>query len=103
LQARDIQTPADVAAWYAKSKLYLKDLDRQGEDSGGLEQVRGQSTAASPPTGVGRSSRSADTFWGNQLNDETVARSPYSNWNELIGLIANTVASSRAITSMSAM
>ena len=36
-------------------------------------------------------------FWGARFTDENAAREPFSNWAELIGLIANTVARSRAM------
>ena len=35
--------------------------------------------------------------FGARFPDQHEARAPYSNWTELIGLIANTVASSRAM------
>ncbi|MFM7989681.1 MAG: hypothetical protein ACKPKO_61250, partial [Candidatus Fonsibacter sp.] len=42
LQARDIQTPTDVAAWYDKSKLDLKTLIDREKITEGLKQVRGR-------------------------------------------------------------
>ena len=105
LPARDIQTPADVAGWYSKSKLDLKALIDRAKIPVGLKKYE----VSSSIDGRFSSSRRWEEFkarghfWGNQLNDETVARTPYSNWNELIGLISNTVASSRAIASRSAM
>ena len=40
-----------------------------------------------------------DSFWGSQFTDVEAANEPFGNWNELIGLIANTVAANRALIS----
>ncbi len=102
LQARDIQTPADVKAWYEKSQLELKKLIDKEKIPDGLVEMK-------PDTAIDWRFSSQwkweefkqKSFWGNKFDDVLAARTPFSNWTELIGLIANTVASSRAIMSAS--
>ena len=39
------------------------------------------------------------SFWGSQYTNVNAANQHFNNWNELIGLIANTVAANRALIS----
>ena len=39
------------------------------------------------------------SFWGPRYTNVNAANQPFDNWNELIGLIADTVPSNRALTS----
>ena len=96
--ARNIQTPADVVAWHNKSKLDLTELIERHRIPQGLVEM-----TPNPAIDWRFSSQwmweefKQKTFWGCKFYDIEAAKTPYSHWNELIGLIANTVASSRVV------
>ncbi len=102
LQARDIQTPSDLDAWYNRSKLDLhlliereqtpKQFQRFEWDSG-LEFMMSKYNFA--PI------KERGFFYGAHLDRATAEGSLFSNWTELISLCANVVASTRVMLSNS--
>ena len=98
LQARDIKTPEDAKGWYEKSKLDLNELIQKHKIPRALKEY-------TPSDSIDWRFSSQwqweefkkGTFWGAQYNDLSKARTPFSNWTELIGLIAHAVASTRAV------
>ena len=100
LKARDIQTPTDVLAWHQKSQLDLKRLIEKESVPVGLKEMTPSSDIDHRFQGNWKWAEfKTRTFWGAKFTDETAARDPFSNWTELIGLIANTVASNRDLIS----
>ena len=98
LQARRIVTPADVDAWYRRSSLDLKRLIDEQKIPRGLVQMFPSSEIDHMFTSAWewQEFKAKGSFWGDKFGDEESAREPFSCWTEVIGLIANTVASSRA-------
>ena len=101
LTARSIQTPADVAAWHARSKANLKEMIEKERIPQGLIAM---TPSAAIDDRFSSSWRWAEfkergVFYGSKFSDDVAAREPFTNWTELIGLLANTIASSRALLS----
>ena len=96
--ARNIQTPADVAAWHNKSKLDLTELIEKHRIPQGLVEMTPNPAIDNRFSPMWNWEEfKQKTFWGSKFFDIDSAKNPFTNWNELIGLIANTVASSRAV------
>ena len=100
LEARNINTPDDAAAWYKKTKLDLSALIQMHKIPIGLQEMM-------PSDAPDLSARFSEcwkwkefkqkTFRGAKFTKVEVAREPFESWTELISLIANHVASSRAM------
>ena len=98
LQARQIETPADAEAWHKKTCLDLSELIKKHRTPAGLTEMK-------PSSNIDH--RFSDqweweefkkkTFWGAKFTSLEEARNPFKNWSELIGIIANSVASARAV------
>ena len=98
LTARDIQTPEDARAWHEKSKLNLTELIQKHKIPGNLKEYTPDSAIDNRFSSQWQWEEfKKGTFWGDQFKNLEQARSPYSNWTELISLIANTVASTRVM------
>ena len=100
LRARNIKTPDDAMGWFNKSKLDLHELIKKHEIPTGLTEMTPSSAIEhlfSPEWEWAEFK--TKTFWGAKFEDVEAAKNPYSNWTELIGLTANSVASSRHVLS----
>ena len=98
LQARNIQTPEDVSAWHKKSKVDLTELIEKHRIPQGLVEMTPNPAIDNRFSPMWNWEEfKQKTFWGSKFYDIEAAKTPYSHWNELIGLIANTVASSRVV------
>ena len=105
LYARNVQTPDDLHSWYSKSKVELKKLLDQQAVPASFVQFKWD------PSIENRFSdkwgwtkfRDCGYFMGNRLPDDVAAREPFSNWNELIALIGNTIAASYGIIRRSSL
>ena len=105
LYARNVQTPDDLHSWYSKSKVEFKKLLDQQVVPASFVQFKWD------PSIENRFSdkwgwtkfRDCGYFVGNRLPDAVAAREPYSNLNELIALIGNTIAASYGIVRRSSL
>ena len=104
LHARNIQTPEDAEAWHNKSTLKLSELIEKHAIPRGLEQMTPNSAIDYRFSSLWKWQEfKKTTFWGAKFTSIEEARNPFTNWTELIGLVANTVASSRAIIDQTGM
>ena len=105
LYARNVQTPEDIHNWYSKSKLDLKSLLDQQSVPAGFVQFKWDAIIEHRFSDKWNWTKFRDCgfFMGNRLPDAVAAREPFSNWNELIALIGNTVAASYAIAHRSSL
>ena len=99
LAARDIRDQADLDAWYNGSKLSLAQLiDAQKIPQHFEHMVMGQRALERIDANTWNLEHQKQFgFHGTQLRDVDAAQSPYSNWNELIAIVANHVAAQRAM------
>jgi hypothetical protein len=99
LHARDIKTPEDVEAWHVKSTVKLHELLEKEKIPGGLAEMRPSSDIDHRFSSLWKweEFKARQKFYGAKYPSEATARQPYSNWTELIGLVANIIASSAAI------
>jgi hypothetical protein len=102
IHARDMKTPADLDGWLNRTKLDIKKLIKEQSVPGYFEKL---------PIGQ-------DCIWrceqsnkwnlapikergyvmGRKFTNLDAARTPYSNWNELIGIFASHLRASREMT-----
>ena len=103
--ARDIQDQSDLDAWYNGSKLNLSQLiDAQKIPLHFGHMVLGENALYR----IDKNSWNLEHqqqfgFHGAQFKDVEAVQTPYSNWNELIGIVANHVAASRAMLRRSSL
>ena len=99
LRARNIETPQDVEAWYSKSKLDLSSLLQQQSIPKGFVKLpwNSQEEHRLSDKWEWKHIKQQGYVWGNKLPDSVAARQPFCEWEVLIGLIAQCVASSRAV------
>lgn len=99
LYARKVETPADVEAWHAKSKVDLHELiEKQCIPQGFVKLMYDPSIEHRFSHNWDYSEVKERGFvWGNRFGDVAQAREPFFAWDVLIGLIANVVQSSRTI------
>ena len=107
LYARDIKVPEDLdedlKKWFDKTKLDLEQLiERESipQQFRHFEWDEDKECYIDPFVWDSDHQR-LHGFWGAKLMDEIAVKEPYSNWKELIGLIANHVVASRTILSAS--
>ena len=100
LQARQIETKADADAWHKKTCLDLSELIRKHKIPAGLKEM-----TPSADLDYKLCDRTWEwtefkqkKFWGAFFDSVEAANNPFKNWPELIGLIANSVASARALS-----
>ena len=105
LSARNVQTPDDLHSWYSKSKVELKKLlDQQAVPASFVQFKWGPSIENRFSDKWGWTKfRDCGYFMGNRLPDAVAAREPFSNWNEFIALIGNTIAASYGIIRRSSL
>ena len=97
LEARQIKTRADVDAWHNKSKVDLSELLKKQRVPASFERL----PYSCPDERVSAKWQYAHIkargfVMGRRATVEEV-QVPYKSWNELIGLVANVLASARAL------
>lgn len=99
LTARNIQTQEDADKWFKKSALDLKTLIERESVPKNLVRMTVDVSIEHRFSGKWQWTEFKEKgyFYGSKLKDIEAARAPFSNWNELIGIVANTVAASKAI------
>ena len=105
LYARDVKTPEDIDSWYSKTKVELANLLNKQAIPAHFVQFKWDSSIENRFSANWGWEKFRDNgfFMGNRLPDTAAAREPFSNWNELIALIGNTIAASNAIARRSSL
>jgi hypothetical protein len=99
LHARNIQTAEDAKDWHNKCKIELKNLIDRQKIPQGLQRMIPNETIKNRFSGKWKWEEFKEKccFYGNQFAKLDEAREPYDNFNELIGLVANVLASPKAV------
>ena len=98
-QARQVETQEDVDAWVNKSRLDLKTFIGKEKIDICMRKYKPNPAIShrfGPDWSWGEFLEQI-SFWGAQYTDVDATRQPFDNWAELIGVIANNVAASRAL------